>query len=397
MKNIKWISVLLLLAMAQGVVFAQQSKSDETQEFRPHWGLELRTGVAHTLGESSFGELVSPSAAVSAQWHFHHALGLRFGLSGWQGKGAVLVPESTVYKFNYAQINADFVVNLANLIGGFDHSRLINPYAFAGLGGAYGFNNKEAAPVKEKLTYYWENKFFVPVRAGLGVDFRLSDLVSLGLEGGADIYSDRFNSKKASDIDWQFNILAGLKFNLGKNTRPSQAYADKVAAQEAAAEAERVARQAAEKAEAERLAAEKAAAEKEVAEKAAAEKAAAEKEAAEKAAAAKAAYDEAGIKNIYFQLGSAKIKADQDAKVVAISEFLKAHPEFAVTITGYADNATGSKPRNLELSKMRSEAVKARLVELGLDPSRIDVDHKGCSEQPSSKIIENRVAICILR
>ena len=289
------------------------------------------------------------------------------------------------------------IVNLASLIGGFNHARIFNPYVFAGVGGAYGFNNKEAAQVKSSLPYYWENKFFVPVRTGLGADFRLCERVSLGIEGGADIFSDKFNSKRADNVDWQFNILAGLKFRLGKSTRPSKAYADKVAAQEAAAEAERVAREAAEKAEAERLAAEKAAAEKAAAEKAAAEKAAAEKLAAEKVEAAKAAYEEAGIKNIYFQIGSAKIRTQQEEKVVAISQFLKENPEFSVSVVGYADKMTGSKPRNLELSKMRSEAVQARLVELGVDSARISVDHKGCSEQPSANTIENRVAICILR
>ena len=383
MKITRLIVVAMLLVLTGGVAFAQQSKTDETLEFKPHWSLGVQGGVSQTLGESSFGKLLSPSVLLSTQWHFHHALGLRIGVGGWQAKGALVIPDQIVYPYRYLQLNADFVVDLAGIFGGFNHKRVCSPYVFAGVGGAYGFDNRSAAVISDHLPYYWDSKFFVPGRFGLGIDFWLGDVVSIGLEGDANLFSDKFNSKRGGNIDWQFNLLAGLKFRLGKNTRPSKAYAEKVAAQEAAAEAERIA--------AERLAAEKAAAEKAAAEKAAAEKAAAE------AAAVEAAFDAAKVKDIYFTIGSAQVKAIQDKKLVAIAEILKEHPEVTVMFVGYADNATGSPQRNMELSKMRADAAKARLVELGIDPSRITVDHKGCTVQPYEKPEESRVAICTLR
>lgn len=404
MKITRLIVVAMLLVLTGGVAFAQQSKTDETLEFKPHWSLGVQGGVSQTLGESSFGKLLSPSVLLSTQWHFHHALGLRIGVGGWQAKGALVIPDQIVYPYRYLQLNADFVVDLAGIFGGFNHKRVCSPYVFAGVGGAYGFDNRSAAVISDHLPYYWDSKFFVPGRFGLGIDFWLGDVVSIGLEGDANLFSDKFNSKRGGNIDWQFNLLAGLKFRLGKNTRPSKAYAEKVAAQEAAAEAERIAaeRLAAEKAAAEKAAAEKAAAEKAAAEaKAAAEKAAAEKAAAEKAAAeaaaVEAAFAAAKVKDIYFTIGSAQVKAIQDKKLVAIAEILKEHPEVTVMFVGYADNATGSPQRNMELSKMRADAAKARLVELGIDPSRITVDHKGCTVQPYQKPEESRVAICTLR
>ena len=107
--------VAAALLLAGGVASAQQSKSDETLEFRPHWSIGVQAGVSQTLGEAAFGKLLSPSAALTAQWHFHHALGLRLGLGGWQGKGALVVPEREVYPFRYLQSNADFVMDLAGL------------------------------------------------------------------------------------------------------------------------------------------------------------------------------------------------------------------------------------------------------------------------------------------
>ncbi len=392
MKRLTMIAASLLLL--GGVASAQQSKSDETLEFRPHWSLGVQGGVAHTRGEVSFGKLLSPAAQLSATYNFHHAMGVRIGLGGWQGKGGALTTAGYQgYAFQFGQLSADYVLDLANLFGGFRHDRVVNPYLFAGVGAMYAFNNSQAAPYKEMLEYYWEGgKFFVPGRAGLGIDFRLSKVVSLGLEGNTYILSDRFNSKKAENVDWQFNLLAGLKFAIGGNTRPSKAYAEKVAAEEAARAA----------AEAERLAAEKLAAEKaarEAAERAAAEKAAAEKaarEAAERAAAERAAKAAENSDNVFFTIGSTYIRKAEDAKLVKLAEWMKANPDFSVSLVGYADKETGSAKGNERLSANRAKVVKERLVKLGVEESRIMSAYKGDTVQPFAENAKNRVVICTL-
>ena len=391
--------VAVLLVLSGSVASAQQSKSDETLEFRPHWSIGVQGGAAYTLGETSeFGKLVSPAAALNFQWQFHHAFGLRLGLGGWQGKGAVVTPEQYIYPFRYGQFSADVVMDLTSLIGGFNHKRVCSAYAFAGVGAAYGFDNTAAAPYMCELKYYWEQNFFVPGRFGLGVDFRLSDVVSLGIEGNTNIFSDEFNSKyeEKSPVDWQFNLLAGLKFRLGSNTRPSQAYADKVAAEEAAAAAAAAAAAKA-AAEAERLAAERLAAEKAAAAKAAAEKAAAEKAAAEKAAAERAALAAENSTDVTFTIGSTYIRKSEDAKIVALAEWLKANPDFTVALVGYADRETGTTKGNLELSKKRAAVVAARLVKLGVDENRINSDYKGDTVQPFQVNDKNRVVLCTVK
>ena len=401
MKITRLIVVAMLLALAGGVASAQQSQSDETLEFKPHWSLGLQGGVAHTVGETAYGKLISPSAALNAQWQFHHAMALRFGFGGWQGRGALVLPERAEYRFSFLQLSADFVLDLASLIGGYDHQRVCVPYVFAGVGGTYGFDNKAASAYEDNLLYYWESKFFVPGRLGLGVDFRLNENVTVGIEANGNMLSDKFNSKKAGNPDWQYNLLAGIKFNLGKSTRQSKAYADKVAAEEAA----KVAMEEAERIAAEKAAADKAQADKEAADKAAAEKAAADKAAAEKAAAekagrlaeAKSKLQAAEAENVFFLLGSSVIRKEQAEKLVALSKILSEYPDLKVLFVGYADRSTGNPKLNLDLSKRRSEVVKARLVELGVDSSRVETDHKGCTVQPYKTPEENRVAICTLK
>jgi outer membrane protein OmpA-like peptidoglycan-associated protein len=389
------MTVAVLLVMSGSIASAQQSKSDETLEFRPHCSIGIQGGAAYTIGEASFTDLISPAAALSFQWNFHHALGLRVGVGGWQGKGSVVTSDDT-YAFRFGQLSADLVLDLTGLFGGFDHKRLCTAYVLGGVGGAYGFDNAAASPFQPLLKYYWESNFFLPVRMGAGVDFRLSDAISLGIETNANILSDKFNSKKADNADWQINVLAGLKFRLGKNTRPSQAYAEKVAAEEAAAAAA-VAAAAAAAAEAERLAAEKAAAEKAAAERAAAEKAAAERAAAEKAAAERAAIASENSQDIFFTIGSTYIRPAEDKKLVALAEWLKANPDFTVELVGYADKGTGTAQINQKLSAKRAEVVMNRLLKLGVSAEKMTAGHKGDTVQPFAENDKNRVVISTVK
>ncbi len=382
------------LLLLSGVASAQQSKTDETLEFRPHWSLNVQGGVAHTRGESELSTLLSPAAQLSATYRFHHAMGVRFGFGGWQGKGAVLMPEGYQgYAYQFAQLNADYILDLAGVFGGFNHKRVVSPYLLAGVGAGYGFNNEQAAAYKDKLEYYWDSQILAPVgRVGLGVDFRLGECVSLGIEGNANALTDKFNSKKAENVDWQFNVLAGLSFRFGKNTRPSKAYAEKVAAAEAAAAA--AAAEAAARAEAERLAAEKAAAEKAAAEKAAAEKAA--REAAEKAAAERAAKAAENSDNVFFTINSTYIRKAEGEKLVKLAEWMKANPDFNVALVGHADRETGTPAGNMKLSENRAKVVKERLIKLGIPEERISTAFKGDTVQPFAENDKNRVVTCTL-
>ena len=256
--KLKSLTLILAVALGAQVAFAQQSKSDPSVEFNPHWYGQIQGGAGYTIGETAFKDLISPAGALSLGYQFNPTLGLRFGASGWQGKGNVVAPLE-VYKFNYAQGNVDLILDLANLIA-FDHKRVFNPYLLAGAGVAFGFNNganniTKTNP-KEYFELLWEKNMISPVgRLGIGADFRLSDAVALSLELNDNILSDKFNSKKVGHPDFQFNALAGLKINFGKAYRPSAKYLADIAAAEAAAAAEK-ARLEAEKAA--KLAAEKA-------------------------------------------------------------------------------------------------------------------------------------------
>ena len=210
--KLKSLTLILALALGAQVAFAQQSKSDPSLEFNPHWYGQIQGGAGYTIGETAFKDLISPAGALSLGYQFNPTLGLRFNVAGYQGKGNVVAPLE-VYKFNYLQGAFDLTLNLAQLLG-YKHDRVFNPFVFLGGGVAYGFkngaNNITKTNPKEYFAYLWEKNMVTPVaRVGLGADFRLSDAVALTLEVNENVLSDKFNSKKVGHPDFQFNALAG--------------------------------------------------------------------------------------------------------------------------------------------------------------------------------------------
>ena len=388
----KSLTLILAVALGAQVAFAQQSTTDPSVEFNPHWYGQIQGGAGYTIGETAFKDLISPAGALSLGYQFNPVLGARFNVAGYQGKGAVVAPLE-VYKFNYVQGAFDLTVNLAQLLG-YKHDRVFNPFVFVGGGAAYGFkngaNNVTKTNPKEYFALLWEKSLITPVaRLGLGADFRLSDAVALTLEVNDNILSDKFNSKKVGHPDFQFNALAGLKINFGKTTRPSAKYLAELAAAEAAAAAEKARLEAERQA---KLAAEKAAAEKAAAEKAAAEKAAAEKAAAEALAA------EMRQVNTFFTINSYVISDEEAAKLVRYIDWLKANPDVNVAIAGHADKGTGNARINQRLSEERAAAVKAFLLERGIAESRIvSVVANGDRVQPFAENDLNRVVISTIR
>ena len=397
---VKRLTLLIVALMCVLSAHAQQSKTDESVEFRPHWDLQLQGGASYTVGESSkIGDLLSPALYLSTNYRFHHAMGVRFGLGGWQGRGfAVLADEG--YAFNFLQLNADYKLDLCGVFGGYNHRRVVNPYLLAGVGFNYGFDNKQANAIVagdagevSKFSYLWDSKFFVAGRFGAGIDFRVGERVMLNLEANANVLSDKFNSKKAENVDWQLNLLAGVSYSFGKKHQVSQKWVEE---QEAIKAAELLRQQQEEAAEKARIEAE------EKARIEAEEKAARLR--AEQEAAAEAAR-QAEIRNnnieenseeIYFTIGSYYIRKAESEKIARLAKWLGENPDYRVSIVGYADKETGTSAGNLRLSERRAAAVKAALLKAGVEESRIDSGFFGDKEQPYENPSQNRVVICTL-
>ncbi|HIK30924.1 MAG TPA: OmpA family protein [Oscillatoriales cyanobacterium M59_W2019_021] len=77
---------------------------------------------------------------------------------------------------------------------------------------------------------------------------------------------------------------------------------------------------------------------------------------------------------IYFDSGSSRpISNGLDAKLDLVRQLLDLHPDRKLRVIGHSDRL-GTQNVNQKLSRQRAEAVKALLVEQGVNPDRLDVE-----------------------
>ena len=372
---------LLTVLMAVGGVTAMAQQTTTETVFNPHWYIRAQVGGQYTLGEIKFGDLLSPNAQVAAGYNFNSIWGARLSVNAWQSKGGSKIEGNTYkWKWNYVAPTVDGTINLTNLFGGFKANRLVDLTLFAGIGANIGFNNDEACDANRAIlaTYgadpandqylrnLWDgSKGRFVGEVGLDLDFNVCERVAVGLEVSANTLSDKYNSKKAGNSDWNFNGLVGVKVNLGKTTRQQTVRKDVQIV-------ERIVEKPVEK----------------VVEKIVYR----DREVAAKAVA------EPLRRDIFFTIRATQITSQEMKKVEEIAAYLKANPNARVSITGYADKGTGNATINKNLSVKRANIVAETLKnKFGIAASRITTDAKGDTEQPFSKDEQNRVSICIAK
>lgn len=371
--KIKKMFLAISLAACCVPALAQEQKGEEVK-FNPHAYLQLQGGIGMTLGEAEFFDLLSPSAAFSFGYQFSPLWGARIGVSGWESRGGWVNP-SVNYKYNYLAGNLDVTFNLSNLFCRYNPERIFNLSMFVGGGVNYAFNNDEAETLARKLRqevytmpYLWHDyKVLAVGRAGLMADFRLSERLSLNIEANANVTSDRYNSKKADNPDWYFNLLGGVSYRLGKSTKrvaviPVVAKPVKnvpVKSEPVQTPVNTVTQKVVE------------------------------------TAVVKSVEEYRCV--VFFALNATTVSVEEEAKVKALVDFLIKHQEAKVSLTGYADVQTGNADINLRLSQKRAEKIAQMLVAEGISASRIITAYKGDTEQPFSENVKNRVCICVAK
>ena len=351
-------------AMAQ----ATYEAADGTKyEFKKHAFLDLQGGIQHTLGEAKFKDLFSPNVQLGLGYQFSPVFGARIQANAWQSKGGwngYGNPAITKdYKYKYVAPGIDFMFNLSNLFCGWNPKRVFNVTAFLGGGANVAFDNDEVNNIANdlrkdglaqyELEYLWDGTKVRPFgRAGLDLGFRLSDAVSLLIEGNANILSDKYNSKKAGNPDWYFNGLLGLRINLGK------AY---TAVAPVIIEKPKVYR-----------------------------------------TQRDSIFENKTVKvaelrrDVFFTINSITVSETEQLKIKDVADYLKKYPQAKVVVSGYADVGTGNAKINARLAAGRADIVANLLTQkYNIPAERIMKDSKGSRVQPFAENDLNRVTICI--
>ncbi|MCH5247323.1 MAG: OmpA family protein [Muribaculaceae bacterium] len=368
----------LLLGMGCLYANAQTTYEDvEVEELNPHWYIQAQVGFQETLGEGSFGKLMSPNAQLGVGYRFNSVLGARLILNSWQSK-ALQKFDNTNYKWkwNYIAPTVDVTVNLTNAFCGFNPDRVVNVGLFAGIGANIGYKNDQAqdankalvaaSGVDPSLLALWDGtKARFLGQFGANLDFNVTRNFAIGLELQANVLPDGYNSKLAHNADWYFNCLVGIKYAFGNTTRkatkkvpvvvPTNAtveYVEKVVEKIVEVPVEKIVE----------------------------------------------VVREPFRRDIFFTIGKYNIRPDEMKKVEEIAQALKNNPNDKCEIVGYADKGTGTLAINLRLSDQRAQVVAETLInKYGIAPERIIKKSMGEQEyQPYNEPALCRVAMCVV-
>jgi len=106
------------------------------------------------------------------------------------------------------------------------------------------------------------------------------------------------------------------------------------------------------------------------------------------------------VKDIFFAYDKADIRPEESNSLKADIEFLQAHPNFKVLISGHCDER-GSEDYNLALGTNRADGVRAQLQKLGISADRIRTVSYGkekpfCTDENEQCWQQNRRAHFVL-
>ena len=368
-------AILSCLMLVAGLsVSAQEQKGTTEYIFEPNFYIQLQGGARYTTGETDFGKLISPTIQGAVGYNFNKALGARLSVNAWESKGGYDISELNYkkdYKFTSIAPALDLTLNLSNLIFGVGPKNHWDFGAFIGVGlnirseasnDVKAISNEVNGLAHEDL-YGWapmpkdfqESGVFVTGRAGVFVDYKITDAIALGLEVNGNMLSDKFNYKKAGNPDSYFNAMLGLKYNFGPtyttkfipDPEPQIEYVEKsvekiveVPAPEPVIEPIR--------------------------------------------------------RDIFFLINKYNIRESEEQKVKEIVDYMRQNQTAKVMVTGYADAGTGNDRINDRLAAQRADAVVKMLKDkYGIPEDRISYDSKGARVQPFEDNDSNRVSICI--
>lgn len=346
--------MLMVLAMVSlsATAFAQTEVPTEkysvaTNSFWSNWFIQLHAVDANYREQGAHqGIMEAPmwgGSVALGKW-FTPGMGLR--LKGTYGKfhNRLWNAPKMENHIKVWQGDVDAMFNLSNLLCGYSETRVWNaiPYVSAGI-----MRN----PTHERTEF------------GLGFGFlstwKLSKHVNLDLEASYKGVANEFAGVAAGQKDHIFAIEAGLTFNLGKATWNKTPDLDAImAANQSQLDALNAALQNAqnENAKLRELLAQK------------------PKETIVTKETVKMMTTPVSV---FFNIGKSKIASKKD--LVNVENLANCAKENGSTIvvTGYADSKTGSASLNQTLSEKRAEAVKAALVDMGVDASKIQTVANG--------------------
>ena len=360
MKN-KIIALSLLLAGACASINAQEAKSNYyTQKWTDNIFVGGGIGV---MGVFNDGMNSTFNLNISAGKYFTPVYGARIQFGGFSQKiGYQDKTEFAGDTQSALEFNLDGMVDLTNVILGYNPDRLWDVYGFVGptmnISKAMNVTYNEEVDVKNEFKAHGSKARF-GATIGLGGSYKLKGNWAINAEARfgltPSVFGNASNYNKAEGTGrftvgatYTFNSLGGGKKFAKVEDRIIEKVVEKEVIKEVPVEVI-----------------------KEIIKE----------------------VPGAGAAAIFFKIGKAKISPEGMVNIKLMAKGMKNNPNSVYKIAGFADKGTGSAKFNQTLSEKRAQAVYDALVAEGVNPNQLEKVAMGGTDPMFEKAYLNRVVI----
>lgn len=350
----------------------------ETNRFFDNWFFSVAGGAQVLFGDQSdlgkFKKRIAPALQVSLGKWFTPGLGLRLQYSGLQSRS--FSAEPSVYskphmlsegyyedKFNYMNLHGDILLNVSNMLGGYNEDRVYDFVPFVGFGFAHSYDE----PRRNSLA----------VNFGLINTFHMGSAWDLNLELYAMGAQNKFDGKSISKgMDFMVGATLGIAYKFPQRGFKHVPDIDALMAL-TASQMDAINAALAQQIEQNRqLKQQLANMPNEVV---------TEQVTVNQIAPAP--------QSVFFQIGSAALPTNAVVNLRQIADLVKDNPGMKLKVTGYADSDTGSASFNKQLSEDRANNVANELVKLGVNRDNLIVSGMGGVNTLTPPAFNRRVII----
>ena len=396
----KLVILSLLLSGAAVVATAQTKEKYYSESWKDNIFISVGVGAqAGTNPDTKFGKTVTPLINLSVGKYISPIWGVRGQIYGWQSKQETAYPfldldNRKERKENYVGLNADAMLNLTNLICGYNPDRLFELSVFAGpsvnivknyADWQLGYKVVESTSTTDGTKYTTvidpattspvnhDLRWLVGASVGVGAKFNVNRSLAIDVEARGQVTPSILGAYSSANTDGYIHLTVGATYNFGGKkfvacgakvdqnainneinkyrSELAQAQADLANAKNALANAKPVTKEVV----------------KEI--------------------------EVAGPRAIFFKIGSARIDDYGMVNIQLAAKILKANPDKKYKVAGYADKATGSASWNQKLSEKRAQAVYDALIKEGVDKDQLELVGFGGTANMFGKNYLNRVVI----
>lgn len=369
----KLVILSLMLAGAASTISAQTKEKYVSESWKDNFFVSVGVGgqvcVNPDNSDYGLGHAITPNLAISFGKLFTPTWGVRAQVAGFWSTlyseyASPVAGQYVEFKNKkFGTVRFDALYNVSNAIWGYNPDRLFNLSVFAGPGLTFS------------KTYGKQEDLNALVNGSVGLQgaFNINQNWDINIEARGEVSPSIFGSKSSAHTDGAVSLLAGATYYFGgKKFVPYVAKVNQDAIND----------------ELNRYRAELAQAQQELT----------DSKNAYVAPAAPAQevvklVETAGVRAIFFNLGSAKIDDYGKVNIQLAAKSIKANTDKKYKIAGYCDKATGSSSFNQKLSEKRAQAVYDALVAEGVDKDQLELVGFGGTENMFGK---NRLNRCVI-